>query len=177
MWTANFLKDPPLSGEVRQANFEGPAARTAEWRWVEFKSAHEESWVGSFRAGRLPTFNSLACPDGRYVFVLAGGVWYCVDAQTRELLGCSSTCDSVALLPIPGGSHVAVADMTSVAILEFGRVLWSTPRLAWDGVRLVSASPTEIVGVAETGHGPHDDREFRIDLRARTVAGGHSEAF
>jgi hypothetical protein len=67
---------------------------------------------------------------------------------------------------------VAIAGLTAVTVADPDTVAWVSPRIAVDGLRMVTASSTSIVGIAETGHGVDDDREFRVDLGRRTATGG-----
>jgi hypothetical protein len=177
MWKAIFRKDPPPSGEVVEKHFEADAADSGEWRWIEFESSDGDIWCARIRSGRIDVFNAIAWADERHAFILAGGVWYCIDAQTKDLRSQSTRGFFSGILPIPGSSRVAIADLSAVTIATPTDILWITPRIAWDGVRLVSSSPTEVVGIAETGHGREGDREFRIDLTSRAVRGGYVEDF
>ena len=131
-------------------------------------------WSGCFRAGSSHrAARAIATADGRNVFVVLGGLWYCIDAEMKVLLRTSEDVGYSDVISIPGTPRVAIADFTKVTIASPEATIWVSPRIAWDGVRLTSASPTTIVGIAETGHGSDGDREFRIDLKSLTVLGGY----
>jgi len=177
VWTASFRTEPPSSGEATERHFESPVATTSSWLWVILEHEEGARWYACFRQGRIAHCKAIASADSRNFFVISGGVWYCVDAETQELRSSSGDSEFFDVIVIPGTSFVALADLTSLIIAEPRAILWRTPRIAWDGVRLVSASPTEVLGVAGTGHGPNDDREFRVDLVNRTITGGYAKDF
>lgn len=135
----------------------------------------DASWCASFRAGApLKTGTAVVVDD--YAVILAGGVCYCVDLerQTVRLTLPSWYTDAIA---IPDTGMAAVADFNGVTVIDGDGVKWTSPRLAWDGVRFTGATRSAIFGIAETGHGPPDDRPFEIDLLRRHVTGGYVHAF
>jgi len=147
------------------------------WIWIRFDSPDGDSWAGSFRAGRVAEWTKVVFADDWHAFVLAAGVCYSVDAEQRQLVGTLSGETFVDVLSIPDGDLVAVADEIRVVICNPSGVLWTTDRIAWDGIRLLVASKDMITGVAETAHGPMEERPFTIDLSTGTVTGGYTEYF
>ena len=145
---------------------------------MTFTSDEGEVWVASFRAGGIVPGRKLATPDGCHFFVLAGGICCCVDAAAKALTGVLPGPQYQDLVPIPGTDLIAIANWTEVDIAsEGGRIVWSTPRLAWDGIRLTHATETHVMGVADNGYGPSGERDFTIDLVSRTVTGGYVADF
>lgn len=178
MWSGHFTDLAPVSGEQLEAHFNAPGARSGAWVWVRFESREGESWSGCFRAGRSsPSSRAIASADARHVFVVVGGLAYCVDAKTRSLTSVSADSGYSDAISVPESECVALADLTRITISSPQAVLWVTPRVAHDGIRLIAASATELMGAAETGHGPAQDRPFRVDLVRRVVTGGFVDEF
>jgi len=173
MWKATFRAHAPASGEVPEAHFAAPSAH-GTWVWVDFEPSMGSSWCGCFRAGLSHrAARAMVTADGRNMFVVVGGIWYCIDAETKRLVCTSEDFGYSEVISIPGTPRVAIADFTTVTITSPEATIWVSPRIAWDGLRLTSASATTIVGIAETGHGSDGDRKFQIDLKALTVLGGY----
>lgn len=176
-WIAHFVDQPPVSGTEEEHSFETDAAESSAWSWVRFEDSEGDDWYGAFKQGRVNRWRGIASADQRHYFVIAAGVLYCVDAAQRVLVSTLAGWSFQDILPIPHAEQVAVADLTEVAILDRLGLVWKTPRIAWDGVRLLSATDSFVEGVAETGHGPSEDAVFTIDLHSRTAVGGHMKDF
>lgn len=157
--------------------FETVDGDAARWTWVLFESDEGDRWCGSFREARTRDARAVLSPDDEHFFVIAGGVCYCVRASTMEE---AATIDGSAWhagIALPDRRSVALADYTNVAVVDIDGSSWRTPRVAWDGIQLVHATGTTLFGIAETGHGPAEDRSFTVDLTTREVTGGHAGAF
>lgn len=176
MWQATFSSDPPISGRIPEHHFESGAADSTRWIWVLFESSEGESWAGSFRASSVGAWQKIATPDGEHFFVIAGGACYVVDARTQHMLRSLEEPDLVDVIAIPETHMVAVADFTSVSIVNSDGIVWSTPRIAWDDIRFVEATDTHVIGIAG-GYDAGLDRQFEIDLLTRTVRGGFLHEF
>jgi len=147
-----------------------------DWLWFLFSSDDGDEWAGAFRQGFNPLWSGIVSGDNRHFYVLSGGVGYCLDVEDREVTAILHGFYT-SVIAIPGTSATAFADFDKVTIVGPSGPIWLTPRLAWDGIRLVSATPSQISGIAETGQGPADDRTFQIDLLERSVAGGYTKDF
>jgi hypothetical protein len=175
MWTAAFADAPPPSGSMPEHQFE--AGDTSRWLWIIF-SAEGDEWAAALRCGSQASWQKMATPDHRHFFVLAGGVCYVIDAESQRLAASVEERLFADLIAIPGTHLAAVADHVRVAIVGLDGMVWMTPRIAWDGVRLIDATEMRIVGIAEGGHGiAEDECSFEIDLRTRAVTGGHRHWF
>lgn len=177
IWRATVVKDPPESGSAKEHHFDMPSPESSNWCWVRFESEEGAEWFGCFREGCAHQRIKTASGDGLHFYILAGGCGYCIDAETSRLLGVLDTSLLTDVLAIPGTRDAAFADFSSVEIVSPEGIKWETPRIAWDGIRLLSASPTEVSGFAETSHGPGGDRLFRLDLVNKTVEGGYANDF
>lgn len=176
-WIAHFVEQSPVSGTAEEHSFETDAGESSAWSWVRFEDSEADDWYGAFKQGRVNRWHGIASADRRHYFIIVGGVLYCVDAAQRVLVCTPAGWSFQDVLAIPHTEQVAVADLTKVAILDPRGLVWKTPRVAWDGVRLLSATESFIKGIAETGHGPSEEAAFTIDLRSRETVGGHMKDF
>jgi len=175
--TAQFVGQAPVSGTTEEYSFATDAAKSSAWSWVHFEHPEGDEWYGSFKEGRVNRWRGIASADQRHFFIIVCGVLYCVDSAERALLCTLAGWSFQDVLVIPHSDHVAIADLTDIGILSPRGLVWRTPRVAWDGVRLLSATESLVEGIAETGHGPSGDVAFTIDLRSRSVVGGHMKDF
>lgn len=111
-----------------------------------------------------------------HAVVVAGGC-YCVDLESQEISFTLASPSYTDVIAIPNTSRAALADFDAVTIIDTVGVEWTTPRIAWDGVRFTAATERNVIGVAETGHGAFDERSFQIDLAKREVTGGYVHIF
>jgi hypothetical protein len=170
-----MLSEAPMSGSGVEHHFQCEAAESSRWAWFSFESGPTK-WCGAFRAGsHVETDKAVVVDD--HAIILAGGVCYCVDLERHQIRFTLRSSSYSDLIAIPDTSNAALADFDAVTVIDFDGVKWTSPRIAWDGVRFTSATRSAIFGVAETGHGAFDERVFQIDLLRQNVTGGHVEDF
>jgi hypothetical protein len=168
-WQATFVDSAPLSGEEVERHFDIPNPESSRWQWVRFESEDGDRWFGCFRQGQTSSHSKIVSPDDRFAYVLAGGVLYTIDAQEKALNAVDAAAQLTDVIAIPGTTKAACADFTRVIVTSPAGREWESPRIAWDGIRFIFATPDEIHGIAETAHGPQDEMSFRVDLRERIV--------
>jgi hypothetical protein len=141
---------------------------------VRFRSSSSEAWTGNFRCGDTRYSAVHRHPDERRVIAIAGGSDYLVNPETKSVEGHAA--DNISF-------SREVADLK---IVVFGNHIrfwaegkdgrkWTTPRLSWDGLEVVSVVKRLLIGrsysaVDETWH------EFRLDLMSGNVTGAIYEA-
>ena len=131
---------------------------------VEVRPPGATPWLGNFRLGLTKFSGIFRHPDGRALFVVAGGHGYVVNAVTR------------ALQSEIGGAIVGVwelGDPPSLLLdhqrISFERIgaggrLWRSRRLSWDGFQQVAITSDAITGLG--WHAPTDTwHRFDVDVR------------
>jgi hypothetical protein len=138
MSDAKFEILPGLSGSGSPA-IPFPAANRgfSEGFVVRFIPSPSEEWTGNFRCGDTRYSNVHMHPDAKRIFVVAGGADYLIDPNTKSAEGHATQDISF--------SH----DIPELNIVIFGNYIrfwaedkdgrkWTTPRLSWDGIRVIS---------------------------------------
>ena len=78
----------PISGQYHEKHFETPQQDFTVhfWTWALFTKTDGTEWAASFRCGTTDTTTLTTFLDTPYVFVVAGGQGYFVNAETEELV-------------------------------------------------------------------------------------------
>jgi hypothetical protein len=128
-------------------------------------------WVGNFQR-QMPTGHDAihVHPDWSHLLVIAGGIAYLVEPESRtlvEILG-SHLCWS---LDFP--EHQLFVFHNGIAFRAFGAAgrCWDSRRVSWDGIRVETVSFPTLTGTAWTFD---DDRwiPFVLQLETGEVSGG-----
>jgi hypothetical protein len=132
------------------------------------------TWTGGVRAGGpsvgSPSTGIYTTPNNR-LLAIARGDAYLIDVQDPTNYEALSTGGPVvAVKPIPRENVLLLATPWDVSAIGKDGVLWTTGRLAIDGLRLDESHGGWIAGVAD----PSDlePRDFAIDLRTGNHEGG-----
>ena len=135
---------------------------------VEFAPSDAATWVGNFRPGLSLFSGAYSHPDGKHVFVVAGGSGYVVDPLTRHMdLEVGGAIVGVWELMNPRSLLLNHQGLFLERIGPLGR-LWCTRRLSWDGFRDLKVGTDSVTGL---GWGLGDAwLPFTVDLRT-----GHSD--
>lgn len=128
------------------------------------------AWVGSFACGFRPTCFVFIMPDGKHLFVSAGGAGYIVDLASRTLVERIGT-DVV-------GTHrdrlmtLFVVNHSGVSLEAFGVAtrLWKTAPLGAGGLRKIAIRNSEVVGEARQRSG--EWARFVVDASTGEVSYG-----
>jgi hypothetical protein len=133
------------------------------------------SWTGGVRAGGpsvgSPSTGIYTTPNKSRVLVVAKGDAYLIDIQDPTNYKALSTGGPVvAVKPIKKENVLLLATPWDVTAIGQDGVLWTTGRLAIDGLRLDESQDGRVAGVAD----PRDlePRDFVIDLRTGKHEGG-----
>lgn len=146
--SASLCNRIPTAGSAPEFRFSARAATSSSWTWVEFALDHNRRWFGSFRGG---SGGECKVVVGRsdLAIVLARGCGYIVDIPAHALRAELPDTSYQDVVSIPQSDLFAVATLTEVVVVNSNGVLWQTQRLAWDGIRMTCASPTEVQGLAD----------------------------
>lgn len=88
---ADFIYKP-ISGQYPEKHFEVERQdfTAHSWSWVRFTKSDETEWVASFQGGTNDKKLLAILRDTPFVFVVAEGQGYLVNAETEELIKCTS---------------------------------------------------------------------------------------
>lgn len=135
--------------------------------WLKVSPTSGESWIGVFAFGHLPIFSRvLSTFDSGRMCVISQGAAYIVKADQPEVW------EQVPLMPVVDvrtlREHqlLVFSDYIRLAAYGSGGVLWQSPRVCWDGLKIVNVTGNTIEG---TGYDPtnsitHQSR-FVVDLK------------
>jgi hypothetical protein len=156
-------------------HFQAPGSAPNPDVLLEVKRSDGSSWRGSVRAGSpsvgSPTTGIYTTPNRNRVLVVARGDAYLIDTDDPAHYEALPTGGPVvAIKPIPRENILLLATPWDVTGIGEEGVLWTTGRLAIDGLRLDESQDGRVAGVAD----PKDlePRDFVIDLRTGKHEGG-----
>jgi hypothetical protein len=142
---------------------------------LEVARSDGSSWTGGLRAGGpsvgSPHTGIHATPARDRVLVVARGDAYLIDVGKPAAYEAAATGGPVVVVkPIAREKVLLLATPWTVTGIGGDGVLWTTRRLAIDGLRLDESRDGLVAGVAD----PHDlePRDFVIDLRTGSHEGG-----
>jgi len=161
--TAEIIYEKPASGEFTELLFGSDRGNTL---WVRFADRDGvQEWVGKFGCGirTVMRVTKTAAP-GVYIIV-AGGFAYVLDATTRQLLNhyCDSSAEDIVYDTV---TNQFIAADTHLQIIENGREIWRSRRIALDGVYGMSIEGRILAGNAVTGYeGEAEPFAMNLDTR------------
>jgi hypothetical protein len=139
------LATAPASGSVVEHWFEEPDGDA----WFKFETDDGVEWAGLFRDARLvPEKNAVEFWDGRAVLINAGGAGYVIDISNASLLDKPDVTPLVAAMAVPERDFVVARDFTNVYVLGREGELWSSQRIASDGVEFRRTTSNALHGRA-----------------------------
>jgi hypothetical protein len=135
--------------------------------WLRMRPANGESWVGVFDFGYQspPAISKVISTfDVDRVCVISSGAAYIVkadDPETWEKLDVTPVLDVRVSLE---HQLLVFADFTRLTAYCGGQLVWQSPRLCWDDLRILNVSQERIEGV---GYDPttSGDSCFAVDIR------------
>jgi hypothetical protein len=156
-------------------NFHQPGAVPRPDLLLEVTRTDGSSWTGGVRAGGpsvgSPHTGVHATPGRNRVLVVARGDAYLIEVgKPPDYEAVATGGPVVAVKPIARENILLLSTPWAVTGIGCGGVLWTTRRLAIDGLRLDESEAGRVAGVAD----PRDlePRDFVIDLRTGSHEGG-----
>jgi hypothetical protein len=141
----SLYKQIPLSGSVPERWYDAHGSCI----WVRFAPEGQPEWAGVFGRGLNGGYiQAVPFADRRTAMVIAGGQGYIIDAHTGELLHKTDHdlfCDAIT---IPFHDFVIACDYTQLFAVSRLGVIWQSPRLALDEIKLDYAMQRTMSGQA-----------------------------
>lgn len=135
--------------------------------WLKIKAASGRTWIGVFAFGypSPPAFSRVvSSPDQDRVCVVANGAAYLVNPDEPQAW------EQIRLIPvlnvraIPGEKLLILSDFTRLAAYGSNGVVWESPRVCWDELKIAAITSDTIEG---SGYDPTTAKESRfvVDLK------------
>jgi hypothetical protein len=150
---AELLPSPPPAGEAVIA-IPPDGQDSGRGRIFLRIGLGDAAWTGSFERGELRVSTVLMMPDGKHLFVSAGGAGYIIDLKSRTLVEQIGT--DVARVIRDDPMTVFVVDHNGISLEAFGRDgrLWKTDAIGCGGFRGMAIANDSIVGEARQSSPP-----------------------
>lgn len=129
-----LLNNIPKSESFEELRFNAEGDCT----WVKFQDSEYIDWIGVFGKGWNDGGEDVIPINYGIAFILSNGQGYIVDVNNRKLLG-KTECDSA------GSTVIATTDI-EIHIYDSNHLLFSTKRIASDGIKLKSCRNATVTG-------------------------------
>ena len=138
--------------------------------WLRVFPSSGKPWIGVFAYCFSPSegiSRVLSSPDPNRVCVISRGAAYVVDADSPD------ECQQIPILPVTEArvliDHglIVFADFTHLAAYGSSGLVWESPRVCWDDLKIVSVTRNSIEGIGSdwTNSVSHEMR-FEVDLKS-----------
>jgi hypothetical protein len=189
-WRAEILPAPPMIAPARHFTYprqipgeEDALARGALLLLVHpHSSTKPDQAAGPFLATcalgftdpSMPT-GIFACPHPHELCALAGGYAYLIDTAAPDRSTHLPLKPVTSVLPLPEHGLLLFVGFHAILAWGPGGLAWHTPRLSWEGIRIVGVhTHNGVPSLHGLGWNMPTDKEveFRVDLRTGAHTGG-----
>jgi hypothetical protein len=135
--------------------------------WLRVSAASGRKWIGVFKFGySAPPVVSrvVSSPDPNRVCVLSEGAAYLVRADEPEAWERIPATPVLDVRCVLEQGLLILADFTHMAALDRNGLVWQSPRVCWDGLKIVSITSETIEGTGYDPTSSHESR-FLVDLK------------
>jgi len=134
--------------------------------WLKFRSANGKTWLGIFAFGYTspPAFSRvLSSPNRDKAYVIANGRGFLVTPDIPEEWEEIPILPVLEVRPIPEHKIVVFGDFQRLAAYGSSGLVWQSPRVCWDELKIVTVTSDTIEG---TGYDPTNSgrSRFLVDL-------------
>lgn len=164
------LREIPASGAFNVPVFYIPTPKGRpehDGLWLNFRAANGKTWLGIFAFGYTspPAFSRVVgSPNRDQAYVIANGSGFLVRPDNPE------DWEQIPIAPvfearsIPEHKILVFGDFTRLAAYGSSGLIWRSPRVCWDELKIVAVTHDTIEG---TGHDPTNRGESRfiVDLK------------
>jgi hypothetical protein len=155
-WRAEILTKPPLIAPARQFTYpqrvageEDALARGALLLLIH--PTNQPTFLATCALGftdpSMPT-GIFSCPNPSELCALAGGYAYLIDTATPTRSTHLPLKPVAEVLPLPAHNLLLFAGFHSLLAWGANGLVWHTPRLSWDGLRITSIDGDTLHGLA-----------------------------
>jgi hypothetical protein len=135
--------------------------------WLRISAMSGRKWIGVFKFGYSapPAFSRVvSSPDPNRVCVLSNGAGYVVTADEPDIWARIPVTPVREVRSVPEEGLLILADFIRLAALDRNGLAWRSPRVCWDGLKIVTITGETIEG---TGYDPTNSHEsrFLVDLK------------
>ena len=165
------LREIPGTGSLDFPVFYFPRPRNRpehDGLWLKIRAENSNSWVGvfAFGHGSPPAFSRLvSSPDPNKVCVVSRGAAYVVKADDPNSWEQIPTAPVLDIRAAPEHGFLIFADHTRLAAYGRDGLVWRSPRVCWDELKIVSVTPDRIDGVGSDPTNLDAPRPFAVDVR------------
>ncbi len=147
MSAAELLASPPSPSETIVAIPPEGSSSGRERMFFRIGTG-KSSWIGSFERGHQCVSTILMMPDGKHLFVSAGGAGYVIEARSRTLVETIGTDVRRVIRDEP--LTLFVVDHDDKSLEAFGKTgrLWKTDRISSGGFRRLTLTNGALLGEA-----------------------------
>ncbi|HEY0703443.1 MAG TPA: hypothetical protein VGD60_11805 [Candidatus Acidoferrales bacterium] len=137
--------------------------------WLKVKAGSGKVWVGVFAFGYTspPAFcRIISSPDPNRVCVISNGAGYIVSADQPEAWEQIPIIPVLDVRPILEHKFLICSDFTSLAAYGSSGLVWRSPRVCWDGLKIskITSETIEGAGYDPTNPLTHESL-FAVDLK------------
>jgi hypothetical protein len=135
--------------------------------WLKFSAASGKSWAGVFEFGYTspPAFSRVvSTPDANRACVIAKGKGFLVTVEDPEQWEEVQVLPVLDLRSIAEHNMLVFSDLTRLAAYDKTGLVWRSPRVCWDELRIVKVTRDTIEGI---GYDPTTLSEscFSVDMK------------
>lgn len=170
-YEAEEVREIPGTGklDVPVLYFPRPVHRAEyDGLWLRIRTENGKSWIGVFAFGYSspPAFSRVvSSPDPERVCVVARGAAYLVKADEPERWERIPFTPALDIRSVPAYGLLVLADFTRLAAYGSKGLVWQSPRLCWDELRVVAVSSDRIEGVGSDPTNLNASRPFAVDIK------------
>jgi len=158
---ASIVHEKPLSGAYEEKLFGSDSGNTL---WVKFSDRDEiVERIGKFGTGGSASARVDKAIEPDKFLISAGGFGYLVDATKRALLNHHFEPFTQDIAYDAKTNRFIIADYVRLRLIESGKVVFSSKRIALDGIRSLKLEGRLVVGLATTGY-EGEESGFTFDL-------------
>jgi hypothetical protein len=170
-YEAEEIGDFPGTGRFRDPIIHFPRlqnGREGVGLWLKVKAGNGKSWIGVFAFGYsspLAFSRVVSTPDRDRLCVIAKGAAYVVKSDEPELWDEIPVSPVLDVRAVPEKGLIVFSDFIRLAAYRHGAVVWRSPRVCWDELKIVRITGEAIEGV---GYDPTNSQTrqspFSVDL-------------
>lgn len=134
--------------------------------WLKFRAANGKNWIGVFAFAYTSPLPSriVSSPNCDQAFVIANGQGFLVTPGNPKEWAAIPILPVIEVRSLPEHEIVVFGDFTSLAAYGSSGMVWRSPRVCWDDLKIVAITEHTIEG---SGYDPTTlgELRFRVDLK------------